>query len=80
MLRYWAVPPEDSDWIKIGGVTYSSAESVTEMITNPLAYTTSNVSYTIRLRVPLKRLTVLLVFLRSVLDNYTLEGIFTIIQ
>ncbi|MBQ5887483.1 MAG: hypothetical protein IIW82_07550 [Clostridia bacterium] len=75
-----AVLPPSASLAMLLGACESIGASVSEMITNPLAYTTSNVSYTIRLRVPLKRLTVLLVFLRSVLDNYTLEGIFTIIQ
>ena len=54
--------------------------SVAEMITLPLAYTMDKVSYTIRLHISHKNLTALLMFLHSVLDNYSLEGIFQIIQ
>ena len=53
---------------------------VSEIISYPLAYTTEGISYTIRLRVPLDNLTALMMFLRSILDNYSLEGVFTMIQ
>lgn len=53
---------------------------VTEMITYPLAYTIDDISHTIRLRVPLDNLRALLMFLHSVLDTCSFEGIFTIIQ
>ena len=54
--------------------------SITEMITLPLAYTMENTSYNIRLQIPQDNLTPLLMLLRATLDNYSLEGIFTIIQ
>ena len=53
---------------------------VTEMITYPLAYTMDDISHTIRLRVPLDNLRALLMFLHSVFDTCSFEGIFTIIQ
>ena len=79
-VQFNAVLPPSTSLAKLLTACESIGAAVAEMITIPLAYTASNVSYTVRLRIPLDRLTALLVFLRSILDNYSLEGIFNIIQ
>lgn len=54
--------------------------SVTDLVTLPLTYTNDFPSYTIRFRTDISNLPSLILFLHSVLDSYTLEGIFTMID
>lgn len=75
-----AVFPQSASLTKLLFACESIGASVAEMLTLPLAYTMDNVSYTIRFFLPRRILTALLMFLHSVLDNYSLEGIFSIIQ
>lgn len=75
-----AVLPES---VRIGSFL-SACETVgadiMELVTMPLSYTNDSISYTIRFRIPSDLLAALLLFLQAVLDNYSLEGIFTMIH
>lgn len=79
-VQFNAVLPESASLAGLLMACESIGASVAEMITLPLAYTMDDVSYTIRFRIPRKNLKAILMLLHSVLDNYSLEGIFSIIQ
>ena len=75
-----AVLPET---VQIGALL-SSCETlhaeITELVTMPLSYTNDTISYTVRFRIASDALLALLLFLQATLDNYSLEGIFTMIH
>ena len=58
----------------------STGSTVTDLFTLPLTYTSDFSSYTIRFRTHASTLSPLLMFLQSVLESYSLEGIFPVID
>ena len=93
LRRELALPDSDVCYVQFNAVlpeTISLASLLTaceaigahtaEMITSPLAYTMDHISYTIRLKIARSTLSALLMLLHTVLDNYSLEGIFSITQ
>jgi hypothetical protein len=78
-VQFNAVLPPSVSLAKLLTACESVGASVAEMITQPLAYTAANISYTIRLRTSSECLGTLLMLLRCILGDYSLEGIFNII-
>jgi hypothetical protein len=87
------IPASDPCYVQINAVLPESVRigsflaaceavgaSTMELVTMPLSYTNDSISYTIRFRIPSSLLAAILLFLQAVLDNYSLEGIFTMIH
>ena len=79
-LQFNAVLPQAEDLGKLIISCESVRAIVTEIITQPLTYAEDTISYTIRLRTSVANLPSLVVFLHTVLDKFTLEGAFSILQ
>lgn len=77
-VQFNAVLPQHVSLARLLTACETIGAYTTEMITSPLAYTMDHISYTIRLRIARNTLPALLMLLHTVLDNYSLDGIFSI--
>ena len=77
-VQFNAVFPQHVSLARLLTACEAIGAHTAEMITSPLAYTMDHISYTIRLKIARSTLSALLMLLHTVLDNYSLDGIFSI--